>query len=90
MESLSFPLLTALTRLPRWLLGVTLAAALLAGLFLPGIGGIAVLTLVTAFVGWLLYLSWPALGNQGRVMRLLVLGLMVWLIVSRAVALQLY
>lgn len=84
---LSFPVLAALSRLPRWLLGVTLAAVLLTGLFLQNIAGIAVLSVVTLFVGWLLYLSWPALPAQGRLLRLLVVALLLWLIISRASAL---
>jgi hypothetical protein len=40
------------------------------GLAVPGWVGAAALVLVAAFLGWLAALSWPALDQNGRLLRL--------------------
>jgi O-antigen ligase len=58
-----------LRQLPSWLPPVVLAALLVTGLVVRGWGGTVALCLVAALLGWLAYLSWPALGSRGRLGR---------------------
>ena len=61
--------------LPRTASLVVLAVVLAVGVFAPSPwSGIAFL-LVSLFVGWLLYLTWPRLTMPERLMRLAVLAL---------------
>lgn len=62
-------LLLLLHQLPRWLVPVVLAALLLGGLALGGAGGLALLIVLAAVLGWFAYLSWPALTGQARLLR---------------------
>jgi hypothetical protein len=61
--------LVYLRHLPTWVPPVVLAALLVTGLAVRGWGGAVALCVVAAFLGWLAYLSWPALGVRGRVSR---------------------
>jgi hypothetical protein len=61
--------LAYLRHLPSWVPPVVLAALLVAGLAVRGWGGAVALCIVAAFLGWLAYLSWPALGSRGRLGR---------------------
>jgi hypothetical protein len=71
-----------LHHLPRWLPAGLLAAAFVGGLAVRGWAGAALLFGVTAFLAWLAVLSWPALGAQGRAVRVLAVaalaGLALW------------
>ncbi len=71
-----------LHHLPRWLPPVLVAVAFVGGLVDRGWVGAALLFAVAAFLAWLAALSWPALGAQGRAVRVLVLaalaGLALW------------
>lgn len=71
-----------LSQLPRWLPPVTVAAVFIAGLAVRGWVGAALILVVAAFVAWLATLSWPALGTQGRTLRVLAVaaltGLALW------------
>jgi Family of unknown function (DUF6703) len=58
-----------LHHLPRWLPPLLVAAFFVGGLAVPGWGGTVLLLVVAAFAGWLAVLSWPAVGLQGRVLR---------------------
>ncbi len=70
----SAPVLRALSRQPKWLLGVVALALLVAGLILPGVGGAVLLLALAALAGWLAYLSWPLVATPGqRAIRVLVL-----------------
>lgn len=83
LEALSMPLLGWMHALPRWIMVVLPAIMLLAGLVLTGawswLGGVALL-LVSAFLAWLLALSWPALNPGSRMIR----GLTVLAVVGLA------
>jgi hypothetical protein len=72
-----------LHHLPRWLPAVLVAVLFVGGLAVRGWVGAVLLLAVTAFLAWLAVLSWPALGAQGRAVRVLVLaalaGLALWL-----------
>lgn len=74
LERVSYPLLTALLRVPRWLVVVLLASAFTLGLIQTGdlawLGGI-LLGFVALFLGWLLALAWPALTPGRRTIRLI-------------------
>jgi hypothetical protein len=85
LERASSPLLTRLTRAPRWLVGVVSAAVLLGGLVAPLPWGPLLLGLVALFLGWLLLLAWPALDAGGRAIRAAVVVLALAATIGRAV-----
>jgi Family of unknown function (DUF6703) len=68
-----------LHHLPRWLPPVMVAALFVGGIAIRGWAGAALLLIVTAFVAWLAMLSWPALGAQGRAVRILIVAALVGL-----------
>ncbi|MFC4584777.1 DUF6703 family protein [Sphaerisporangium corydalis] len=69
--------------LPRWILPVLLVVLLLVGFAVPDWrGGVAVLP-VLGFVGWLAYMSWPSLGNGGRLMRVALAAFLIALAAQR-------
>jgi hypothetical protein len=72
----SMPVLIRLHGLPRWSIVVGLGGFLIAGLLISGVIGGLLLVLLTLFVGWLLFLSWPVLEGTGRFTRLLVVGML--------------
>lgn len=74
-----------LNSLPRAVSLVALLAVLAVGLIAPRpFGGLAFL-LVTIFVGWLLFLTWPRLSMPERMMRIAVLVLTLAVAVVRMV-----
>jgi hypothetical protein len=77
VERTSLPLLVRLAGVPRWLLLVVTLALVISGLLLPGIAGAVILLAVGVLAGWLLALSWPALGAGARAARILILLLIV-------------
>ena len=84
MEQSSAQPLVFLHQLPRWLLPVVLLALLVTGFAVPGWIGAAALVLVAVFLGWLGYLSWPALAARGRLLRLAAVACMLALAVAAA------
>jgi len=71
----SLPLLTRLSRLPKWALVVVLAVLLVLGMIQTGSLawlGALILGLLAAFFAWLLVLSWPVIPPSGRLLRGLV------------------
>ena len=83
VERRSAVLLAWLSLRPKLLLpGLVVGLLLLAGL-LPPLASALCLLPVLVLVGWLSYLSWPALDGRARVLRLLVLvGLVVVLLLE--------
>ena len=71
-------------QLPRWLPPLVLLALLIAGFTVPGWIGAAALVLVAAVLGWLGYLSWPALTAQGRLLRVAAVACALALAVLQA------
>ena len=71
-QRVSLPLLTRLTRLPKWLLVVVLSALMVLGMIQTGdlawLGAL-ILGLLALFFLWLLILSWPAIPASGRMLR---------------------
>jgi hypothetical protein len=68
-----------LHHLPRWLPAVLVAAAFVGGIAVRGWAGAALLFVVAAFLAWLAALSWPALGAQGRAVRVLAMAVLIGL-----------
>lgn len=73
----SMPLMTKLSSLPRLVPFLLLLALLIGGLLIGDRVGFLLMGLAAAFVGWVLYLSWPRLNSSERIMRLAVLLLAV-------------
>lgn len=69
VEVRSARVMLLLHQLPRWLVPGVLAALLVAGLALGGPGGLVLLAVLAAVLGWFAYLSWPTLGSQARGLR---------------------
>jgi hypothetical protein len=86
LERRSAVLLVFLRRLPRAVLPVTVAALVAGFLLGPPAVAIACLSVVIAFFGWLLFLSWPAISPGARLLRLVVLLVMVAGVVQQALA----
>jgi hypothetical protein len=83
VERRSAPLLVVMHGLPRLVVPLLMAALFGVGLVVAGLVGIAALVLLLAFVSWLSYLSWPAVDRKGRVVRLLLSGLLTGLVVAQ-------
>lgn len=83
VERRSAPLLVWLTSRPRLLLPVASLLLLVGGLAAPPSVGVVLLLVLLAVVGWLSYLSWPAVEGGARVLRGVTLGLLVAAVVSR-------
>jgi hypothetical protein len=81
VERASLPLMTKLSSLPRAVPFLLLLALLVGGLIVKGPVGFVLMGLGAAFVGWILYLSWPRLSATERMMRFAVLLLAVALAV---------
>ncbi|HET8600482.1 MAG TPA: DUF6703 family protein [Segeticoccus sp.] len=77
VERASMPLLTRLSRLPRVVPFLSMLALLLVGAFLGGPVGVVLVAVAALFLAWLLYLAWPKLGGNERLMRLAVIALVV-------------
>jgi hypothetical protein len=75
--------LVLLAQLPRVVPFLLVFGLLLGGLLVPGAVGAGLLLLLAALLGWLLFLAWPALAAQHRVLRLGVLLLLVLSVLSR-------
>jgi hypothetical protein len=77
VERGSAGVLARLARLPSWLPLVVVVALTAGGLLLRGPAGAALLAVLALLVGWLAYLSWPALSPAARLVRVLMLGLVI-------------
>ena len=86
VEKRSGPVLVLLSRQHKALVPLISVALLLCGLALPVPVGVPCLVVLAAFVGWLTYLSWPAIVGQARATRVAVLGLVVVATVGRLVS----
>lgn len=82
----SKPWLTRLHALPRWIIPVATLVLVAIGALGPLVLAIVALVLVFVFVAWIAYLSWPAVPASGRLIRVIMLGLIVAVGVSRFVA----
>lgn len=79
------PLVVLMAKLPRVVPFLVVLGLLVAGLLIQGLVGALLLGLLTLLMGLLLFLAWPALPQQGRLIR----GLVVAVVAARAVSLLL-
>jgi len=85
LEKRSGPVLVLLSGMPRAIVPIVSVLLLIGGLALPVPIGVACLAVLAAFVGWLTYLSWPAIVGAARAVRVATVGLLVVALVSRLV-----
>lgn len=83
VERRSSVALVYLSQRPSWTLPVVTGLLLVTGLLAPPTLGVPLLLLVLALVGWLSYLSWPAVQGLGRGLRLGVLALLALAVLQR-------
>ena len=81
IDHASLPLITKLSQMPRLVPFLLLLTLLIGGVLISGTIGFILMAVAAAFVGWVLYLSWPRLTGSERIMRLAVLLLAVSLAV---------
>lgn len=87
LQRISLPLLTRLTRLPKWLIVVVLSVLLVLGMIQTGSLawlGALILGMLTLFFLWLLVLSWPAIPASGRMLRGIVVVALAGVTVLKA------
>lgn len=77
-QRLSMSLLVLLSRVPKWLLLVVVLGLTAGGLLLENAIGGVLLLLLAAFMAWLAIVGWPQLGTAARLLRLLVVGLILY------------
>lgn len=77
IERASAPVLTRLTTLPRVVPFLSMLVLLLVGAFVGGPVGFALVGVAVLFLAWLLYLAWPRLTGNERLMRAAVIALVV-------------
>lgn len=86
VEATSRPALVRLTRLPRLLVPALFGVLVIVALAAPTPVALLATLVVVGFVGWLTYLSWPAITAGGRVFRMVTFGLLlawlVWLVLD--------
>lgn len=77
IDHASLPLITKLSQMPRLVPFLLLLILLIGGVLISGTLGFILMAVAAAFVGWVLYLSWPRLTASERIMRISVLLLAV-------------
>ena len=77
-------MLAFFTRVPKWLLIVTMAGLLFAGFVfpIPWVGGLLLL-LVVVFLVWLVVLSWPVLNVSSKLLRVVVILALIGVVYFR-------
>ena len=83
LEVASRPLLVRLTALPKQAVPLATVALFAVAVLTPPPVALVALVLIGLFLVWLTFLAWPALGVGGRAMRLVMIGLVVVLGVTR-------
>ena len=76
-------MLVFLSHQPKLLIPVVSVVLLICGLALPPVYGAVCLGLLMLLVGWLSYLSWPAVVGPARAVRLATLALLGIVLVQR-------
>jgi hypothetical protein len=77
VEKRSAPVLVLLTQQHKAVVPLLSVLLLIGGLALPAVVGIPCLLLLATFIGWLTYLSWPAIIGQARAVRVATLLLIL-------------
>lgn len=83
VERATLPVVVALNRLPRLVPFVVVLVIMVAGILIPGWGWV-LLALLTVFLCWMLFISWPRLLGPERLMRLAVVAMAVAMTVTKA------
>ena len=86
VERRSAPVLLWLSSRPKLLLPGLVAVLLIGGLAAPPAPGVAMLLVLGLLLGWLSYLSWPALDGRARMLRAAMLALIAVAVVQRVFA----
>jgi Family of unknown function (DUF6703) len=73
----SRPVLARLARLPRLFIPLGVLVLMVLGLSAPVAVALPAFAILAAFVGWLAYLSWPALDTGGRLVRIGMLAVVI-------------
>ncbi|MBK9740515.1 MAG: hypothetical protein IPO93_13620 [Actinobacteria bacterium] len=85
-ETISYPFIQAMSKVPRWIVVVLPAVILLLGLLQTGslawLGGILLL-IIWALLAWLTALSWPAITGGSRILRVIVLAALLGIIAMK-------
>jgi hypothetical protein len=77
VEVASRPLLVRLTSLPKQVVPLASVVLFALAILAPAPVAVAALLVIALFLLWLTFLAWPAIGAGGRVMRVVMLGLVV-------------
>jgi hypothetical protein len=85
VEKRSAPVLVMLSQQHRALIPLFSVLLLLGGLALPVPIGVACLAVLAVFVGWLTFLSWPAIVGQARAVRVATLLLILFALGTRLI-----
>jgi hypothetical protein len=83
VERRSAPLLSWFSAQPKLLLPLGSLGLLLGGFILPPVVAVPMLLLLAAIVGWLTYLSWPAVSGGGRAVRVVTVLLVLMAVVAK-------
>lgn len=83
LGSRSATLLTFLLRLPRIVLVLGVVAILLAGAFVPGVIGSALVVVIAGLLGWLAWLNWGSSSPGARVARVAAIALLLTYAVTK-------
>ena len=83
LEDVSRPLLVRLTALPKQAVPLGSVVLFAVAILAPTPVAFAALVVIGVFLVWLTFLAWPAVGLGGRLMRLVMIGLVVVLGLTR-------
>ena len=83
VEHASARFVEKLNAMPRWVAFLVILALMAAGVFVPRVGFLCT-AVVAAFLGWLLYLTWPRLVGPEKLMRIAVLLMVLAVTVVQA------
>ena len=83
VADVSLPVINALNRMPRAVPILLVLGLMVAGILVPTWGWLF-LVVVVAFLGWTLYLAWPALDRTARLGRFAVFLIAVAITVTQA------
>jgi hypothetical protein len=75
IDRVSAPVLLRLSRVPRAVPFLVMLVLIVAGLWVSGVVGFVLILIGVLFLGWLLYIAWPALSSSERLMRMAVVVL---------------
>jgi len=85
LQRYSAPILFQLARVPKWLLLVAVLGLTVGGLLLDNAIGGVLLLFLALFLAWLAILGWTHLSLIARLLRLIVVGLVVFVAFTRLV-----